>query len=251
MHLLSGGRLKMRRDIYYRGAASEETFELPVSCALFKHAQGNVLFDTGCHPAAAEDGEARWGRHAGYSAPIFKPEEAVVGQLSLAGLAADDIDVVICSHLHYDHCGCNAFFRKATVICHARELEAARASDAEALGYLRADWDLGTAIETIDAERDLFGDGRLTLLPVPGHTPGMTAAHAVLDHAGAFLLASDAAPVSACLSERYAPRHTWDIGLFLKSLDEIAHLERRGATVLFGHDDVQWRSVRKGVEFYE
>jgi N-acyl homoserine lactone hydrolase len=250
MHLLSGGRVRMRRRGYYPHAAREETFELPVSCALFKHAQGNALFDTGCHPDAAEHGEARWGAHAGYSAPIFRAEEAVVGQLSRAGLTADDVDLVICSHLHYDHCGCNAFFGKATVICHARELEAARAPEAETLGFLRAEWDLGGPIQAIEGQHDVFGDGRLTLLPMPGHTPGMMVAHAVLGQDGAFVLASDAIPVEACLTGRYAPRNSWDADLFVRSIEEMARLEGEGAKILFGHDDAQWRTLRTGEAFY-
>jgi glyoxylase-like metal-dependent hydrolase (beta-lactamase superfamily II) len=251
MHLLSGGRLRMRARGYYPAAERGTTFELPVSCALFKHTQGAALFDTGCHPDAAVDGEARWGAtHAGYSVPIFRPEEAVVGQLALAGLRAADIDLVICSHLHYDHCGCNAFFPRATLICHARELDTARAPGAEPLGFLAAEWDLGGTIQAIDAAHDVFGDGRLTLLPVPGHTPGMIAAHAVLDRDGAFLLASDAIPVQACLTERYAPRNSWDAKQFVAALDEMARLQGDGAQILFGHDDAQWRTLRQGAAFY-
>jgi glyoxylase-like metal-dependent hydrolase (beta-lactamase superfamily II) len=250
MHLLSGGRVRMRRRGYYPAAAREETFELPVSCALFKHPQANALFDTGCHPDAAEHGEARWGAQAGYSVPIFRPEEAVVGQLARAGLTADDIDLVICSHLHYDHCGCNAFFRRATMICQARELEAARAPGAEGLGFLRAEWDVGGPIQAIEGQHDVFGDGRLTLLPAPGHTPGMMVAHAALDADGAFVLASDAIPVEACLTERYSPRNSWDAELFLAAIDEMARLQAGGARVLFGHDDAQWRSLRTGEAFY-
>ena len=88
---------------------------------------------------------------------------------------------MICSHLHYDHCGCNTFFTRATVICHAKELEAAQASDAIPMGYLREDWDTGQIIQAIHGEHDVFGDGRLTLIPLPGHTPGSIGAHAVLD----------------------------------------------------------------------
>ena len=105
----------MQRRVYYPDAPAEAWFEMPVSSALFRHAQGNALFDTGCHPDAAIDGAARWGAHARYSEPIFTPEEAVTHQLARAGLVAGDIDLVICSHLHYDHCGCNAFFANATI----------------------------------------------------------------------------------------------------------------------------------------
>lgn len=251
MHVLSGGRLRMRRDIYYPGAARGETFELPVPCILLKHAQGNVLFDTGCHPDAAADPVGRWGSTAKLSQPIFAPQDAVAHQLPKAGLTCDDIDVVICSHLHIDHCGCNVFFKRATVICHARELEAAQAADAESKGYMRIDWDIeGQTIQTIADQHDLFGDGRLTLLPAPGHTPGSVIAHAVLDRDGAFVLAGDSIPLQACLDQRYAPKVTWDHDLSARVFDEAARLQKDGATVLFGHDDAQWRDLRRGEQFY-
>jgi len=251
MHLLSGGRLRMPRHIYYPDAADGEWFAMPVSCALFRHTQGNALFDTGCHPNAAIDGETRWGNHARYSEPIFNPEDAVISQLAATGLIADHIDLVICSHLHYDHCGCNVFFTRATVICHAKELEAAQASDAIPMGYLREDWDTEQTIQAIHGEHDVFGDGRLTLIPLPGHTPGSIGAHAVLDRSGAFLLASDAAPVEASLRQRYAPSNTVDVDQYLTSLNVIAQHERDGATLLFGHDDAQWRQLRTGVDGYD
>ncbi len=250
MHVLSGGRLRMRRGIYYPDAAKEETFELPVSCILLKHAQGNVLFDTGCHPDAATDPDGRWGPTARISVPIFEAKDAVVNELPKAGLTADDIDVVICSHLHIDHCGCNAFFKRATIVCHAAELAAAKADDSDSKGYMRIDWDHDQVFETIDAQRDLFGDGRLTLLPAPGHTPGMVICHVVLDKDGAFVLASDAIPVQACLDKRYAPKVTWDHEKSAKVFEEVARLQKDGATVLFGHDDAQYQSLRKGEAFY-
>jgi len=252
MHLLSGGRLRMRRGVYYPEAEKGETFELPVSCVLLKHPQGNVLFDTGCHPAAAEgDGQARWGALAKAIVPIFEVQDAVVHQLPKAGLTADDIDVVVCSHFHIDHCGCNEFFKRATIVCHAAELEAARSPEARAAGYFAEDWDHGQPIETIDAQHDLFGDGKLTLIPTPGHTPGMTIAHVALDRDGAFVLASDAAAVRENLDRRQPPKVTWDIDRTVDALDEIARLQAGGATVLFGHDEAQWRSLRKGADFYE
>ena len=57
MHALSGGRVRMRKSVYVPDADRSETIELPVSCFLLRHPQGNVLFDTGCHPSVA--GESR------------------------------------------------------------------------------------------------------------------------------------------------------------------------------------------------
>jgi N-acyl homoserine lactone hydrolase len=252
MYLLSGGRLSMPRKVYYPDARVGDWFDMPVSCALFRHPQGVALFDTGCHPDAADHAETRWGHSAArYSRPIFRREDAVVSQLPHAGFRVHDVDLVICSHLHYDHCGCNIFFDRATVICQARELAAAGAENAEQQGFLRREWDVGRPTEAVVGQHDVFGDGRLTLIPLPGHTPGSMGAHAVLHRSGTFLLASDAAPVASSLAKRTVPENTWNSALYLSSLDEIARYSEAGATVLFGHDDAQWRSLHTGAMFYD
>jgi N-acyl homoserine lactone hydrolase len=250
MHLLSGGRLRMRRSIYFPNAAREETMDIPVSCALIRHPQGLVLFDTGCHPSLAKDAEARWGALAKSVTPIFKEPETLISQLPLTGVAIDDIDIVVCSHLHPDHCGCNVFFPKATVMAQAREVVAASAENGPSRGFLSVEWDHPNVIDQIDGERDLFGDGRITLLPMPGHTPGMMGAHVVLDRDGQFVLASDAVAVRAHLDRRYAPRNTWNVDLAIASIDSIARLQKAGGTVLFGHDAEQWAGLRTGAEHY-
>jgi glyoxylase-like metal-dependent hydrolase (beta-lactamase superfamily II) len=131
----------MRKSIFVPTAEKAETIELPVSSALLRHGQANVLFDTGCHPSVPENPEARWGGLARLITPIMQPGEHVLTGLTGLGLKPDDIDIVINSHLHPDHCGCNAFFRKATFMVHFDELDAARAPNSEAAGYLAADWD--------------------------------------------------------------------------------------------------------------
>ena len=251
MHVLSGGRLRMRKSVYIPDADRQETIELPVSCYLLRHPQGNVLFDTGCHPSTIDHAEERWGPMARAMVPISRPGDNVIDQLKVAGLVPDDIDVVVNSHFHSDHCGCNEFFRKATVICHAKELEAASAADADKIGYLPVDWKQPMPVETIDGQRDLFNDGRIVLLPVPGHTVGMTAAMVALDKSGSFLLASDSVALRANLERDLNPRNTWNGEQSSKSMEEIRHIEAAGTTIVYGHDDEQWKSLKTGAEFYD
>ena len=251
MHMLSGGRLRGRRSTYIPDASENETIELPVSCALLRHKQGNVLFDTGCHPQVADDAEARWGSLAKLLIPVLSREDTVLGGLKSVGLGADDIDVVICSHLHTDHCGCNAFFGKATVIVHAQEIERARSADAARRGYFDADWDCGSKMQVISSQLDVIGDGRIVLVPLPGHTPGSMGALVELDHSGRFLLASDAVSVRENLDRDIIPRNTWNAEACARSFDEIRRLERAGYQVICGHDAPQWERLRKGADAYE
>jgi N-acyl homoserine lactone hydrolase len=250
MHFLSGGRLRMRKSIFLPDAERADTIELPVGCVLLRHPQGNVLFDTGCHPSAAENPEARWGGLAKLMVPIMSPGDNVITALAGVGLNPDDIDVVVCSHLHPDHCGCNAFFKKATFVIHAEEVAAAQAPGAEASAYFAADWINDRPIDAMTGERDLFGDGRIVLRPLPGHTPGSIGAHVALDRDGAFFLAADTVTLYATLRNDFLPRNTWNADALTQSLAEVRRIESGGAKIICGHDAAQWDGLRKGADSY-
>ena len=251
LNFLPAGRLRMKKSVYVPGVDRSELFDVPVSSALMRHKQGNVLFDTGYHPSVVENAEARWGPLAKVMKPVMSAEETLLPGLACVGLEPNDIDVVVNSHLHSDHCGCNEFFKKATVLVHAKELEAASAANAEAAGYLRKDWDCGRPIDAVTGERDLFGDGSVVLVPLPGHTPGTLSALVSLDRDGRFLLASDTVSLRHSLDTDTAPRNTWNAEALLKSFEEVRRIEKSGATVICGHDDQQWQSLRKGEAGYE
>lgn len=251
MHFLSGGRLRMSKATYVPEADAKETIELPVSCVLLRHAQGNVLFDTGCHPDTAVEPQKRWGSLVKFMTPIMRPEDHVVTALADIGFTCDDIDVVVCSHLHTDHCGCNTFFNRATFVVHAREIEAAGKPDAIKAGYVAADWDRSAPTDVLDKERDLFGDGRIVLIPLPGHTPGTTGALVQLERSGTFFLASDTVSLRSTLDTGVIPRNSWNADALTKSLAEVRLIEAGGAFVICGHDDTQWAALKKGPDAYE
>jgi len=251
MHLLPCGRLRMRKSIFLPAAERSETVEIPVSSALLRHRQANVLFDTGCHPAVPDNPEARWGGLAKLMVPIMQPGEHVLTGLARLGLQPDDIDVVVNSHLHPDHCGCNAFFRKATFLIHSDELAAARAPGSEAAGYLAAEWQQPMPVDAVDGQRDVFSDGRIVLVHLPGHTPGSIGALAQLDRSGTFLLAGDTVSLRETLDTHIIPRNTWNGEALAKSLQEVRKIEASGATILCSHDARQWDSLRKGANAYD
>lgn len=249
MTALSGGTLRMRRSVYFDDAEKGELMDLPVSSFLIEHPQGNLLFDTGCHPQLAVDPEPRIGGMAKMMSIVADPSENVVEGLRGLGFAPADIDVLVISHLHPDHCGCNVFFPGATALCQRCERAAAEAEGAPSRGYFRVDWIEGPDLSEIEGEHDVFGDGRVVLLPLPGHTPGSMGALVTLESGARVLLASDAASVESNISAGTVPRNTWDAALFQKSMAEIRRLRGQGAKVMLGHDPDQWRGVRAAPVF--
>ena len=118
-------------------------------------------------------------------------------------------------------------------------------------GYIPKDWKHENEIKTITGQYDLLGNDKLVLLPLPGHTPGMIGAMVNLDKDGSFLLASDAVPMKANLDLELNPKNTWNPDLSIASMGEVRRIQAQGSQILFGHDDEQWQSMRKGPAFYE
>src|SRR5262249_43801975 len=47
---------------------------------------------------------------------FFEPKEVLLKNLHAAGLAPEDIDIVINSHLHFDHCGWNTVYKDGRAV---------------------------------------------------------------------------------------------------------------------------------------
>jgi len=181
--------------------------------------------------------------------PIMGSDDNVISELRSIDLTPDDIDIVVNSHLHCDHCGCNEFFTNATIYVHADEL--AVAPKREGRGYFQADWKHPAPVVQINGEFDIFDDGRIVLLPLPGHTPGLTGLLADLPNSGAFLLASDAVAIRENLDFEIIPKNTWDQEIHANSIAEIKKIEKSGATIVYGHDLAQWAVFKRSYECYD
>ena len=101
-------------------------------------------------------------------------------------------------------------------------------------------------------ERDVFGDGRIVLIPLPGHTPGTIGALVALERERRISARlRHRQPARDARSGDIAPRNTWNADALVKSLAEIRRIEARGATVICGHDAAQWDTLRKGADAYD
>ena len=129
-----------------------EDVRLPVNVHLIDHPDGRVLVDTGLtesHPLV-DDMDPR---------PVPPTEWG----FDLAG-----IDMVVNTHLHFDHCGGNHLFAGKPIYVQRRELDDARSED----DYTIPEWvdAPGVTFVPVDGELELLPGVRL--LPAPGHTRG-------------------------------------------------------------------------------
>jgi glyoxylase-like metal-dependent hydrolase (beta-lactamase superfamily II) len=172
------------------------------SVAVIEHPRhGVVLFDTGYSPRFHQATRPFPQRLYALVTPVtIAPEETAVHQLRARGIAAEDVRTVVLSHFHADHVGGAADFPRAAYLFQRSAYESLRHRGAFAsvrAGFLPAllpqdfeqrarplDLDQARPGLCIDARPgwDLFGDGTVVLVDLPGHAPG---------HSGLFVQASD------------------------------------------------------------
>jgi N-acyl homoserine lactone hydrolase len=212
------------------------TIKIPWFCFLITHPRGNVLFDTGGHPSLAVDARGRLGAHADLWSVTMRAGDDVASKLAEVGLRPSDIRYVVISHLHYDHAGGLQFFSDAEIYIQREELRFAYSPPVYQGGYIRGDFDCGLKWHEIEGDHDLFGDGTVTLVHTPGHTPGHQCLLVRLRDQ-TLLLLGDAAYIIQKMHDRRLPARYWNPDALIASWERIEELETQlGAELLAAHE---------------
>jgi glyoxylase-like metal-dependent hydrolase (beta-lactamase superfamily II) len=212
--------------------------EIPYFFYVIQHPEGNVLFDTGGHPALIDNPRERLGDAADAFEVTMKEGDDVVSQITSAGFRPADIDMVVLSHLHYDHAGGIEFFPESQFYAQRRELEFAHWPPIyQREIYLPADFDHPVRWNELTGDHDLFGDGRVIVFPTPGHSAGHQSVLVGLDSDRALILVADAAYLPRNIEENVLPGIVWSPDAMVASWERIRALKRRhNADLLFTHD---------------
>ncbi len=180
---------------------------LPVSVYLIEHPKGLILVDTGWHRDMSPEGvydKAAQIKSLG-SRVLYNVNqgqiplgEAVDEQLEGMGIKPADIDYVLLTHLDCDHAnGLRAVKDAKHILVAAEELECARKN-----GFIRykKKWWEGVDMHTIEwngtegpagKSFDLFGDGSVKMINIPGHCDGLCAVKITREDGKYVLLFSD------------------------------------------------------------
>ena len=208
---------------------------------LIVHPHGNVLFDTAGHPDLARDARGRLGAHADLWSVTMGEGDDVVSKLAEVDLTPADISHVVQSHLHYDHSGGLRFFPHAEIYVQRTELPFAFSPPVYQGGYIRDDFDCGLNWHEVVGDHDLFGDGRITLLHTPGHTPGHQCLLVRLRERTVLLL-GDATYIIQKMRDRPLLARYWNPDALIASWERIESLEEAGAELIAAHE-LSYRSA--------
>ena len=175
-HMIQGG---VHRTIHCHSLA-----------ALFRHpSQGWLLWDTGYAPRMLHE-TLRW-PYLLYrlATPLhIQPEQAAAAQLVRQGIALSEIKTIIVSHFHADHIAGLLDFPAARFVADAAAfagVQGRQGFSALQRAYIPAllpgdfgqradllgDFD-GPDLAGVGATHDLYGDGSLRLVRLPGHARG-------------------------------------------------------------------------------
>lgn len=217
-----------------------ESKEITSSCYLIRYNDKVVLWDTGLPNAIADTPE-------GVVNGVFKlsVDNTLVDQLGVLGLKPDDVTHVALSHLHFDHAGNANMFKNAQLILQQDELDFVTETpelakkynvDPSSISYfLESKKD--NKIITINGDADLFGDGILKAISLPGHTPGHMALLVSLKESGAIILAGDQWHFTENHAHNGVPSFNYNRADTLASSDKLDKLrENHNAIMILQHE---------------
>lgn len=236
------GMMTMPFDLLLGGA--EGLITIPVPAYLIVHPKGRALFDTGIHADCQDDAEGHLGAPTLRTFSFdYAPGAEIAARLAATGTAVEDIDLIINSHLHFDHCGGNAQLPNADILLQARELAHARAMSGEGRGYYATEFDTGQRLRTVEGEHDVFGDGDVVCLPTYGHTPGHQSLLVRTELGGEFLLCGDACYLKDSLDRMQVPGRAADPEAMLDVFRRLRAMAAQGARLMYGHDPGFWSEI--------
>lgn len=163
------------------------TEPLPIYAFAIEHSEGVIVVDTGETARVSEPGYfPRWQPFFRFAVrEQVRPEQEIGPQLKQLGIVPSDIRRVVMTHLHTDHAGGLHHFPTSEILVSRAELEYAAGLRGRVRGYPNNRWPASFRPTLVDLPAVRFGPfpssmaltqaGDITLVAVPGHTPGQLA----------------------------------------------------------------------------
>lgn len=234
VYLLDNGTLLLDKSFATWNHNQGIEFRFPVFAVYVDHPDAKIMIDTGFDKTWVE-------RKLPFEKPTQTAEQTIQAQLASIGVKPEEIDVVVNSHLHFDHCSNNKLFPQAKFVFSKSELRHAYVPDPwERLGY---DPDLvvmpGMKTELLELgefEYELVPG--ITLIETPGHSSGHLS---VIIRPGnghqPLLFPVDVAYTRHNLEDRVLMGLHTDPADLLRSMNKIDNIAKRiGAKIIYSHD---------------
>jgi glyoxylase-like metal-dependent hydrolase (beta-lactamase superfamily II) len=218
------------------------TEPLPIYAWAIETDEGVIVVDTGETARTSEPGYfPRWHPYFRWAVEVdVAPEQEVRPQLREIGIRPDDVRIVILTHLHTDHAGGLRHFPMSEILVSDEELRLARGFAGRLRGYRPNRWPAWFKPRPIDFVLEPFGpfnrsrrvtsDGRVVIVPTPGHTPGHVSVIVMAGDVGYFL-AGDATYTQQALVEGHVDGVNPSEAVSLRTMQTILRLAKERPTI--------------------
>ena len=205
---------------------------VPVPVWLLEGTQKKILIDTGLGDVA--EIMEMMGRHGVPTYATKSPEQDLVTALTAKGVAPEEIDIVVLSHLHFDHIGNNHLFPNAKFLVQRSEVAQGLTPPAYCqYSYPEYSYNISNVADRIQIlEGDYQIEPGVRLIKIGGHTPG-TMAVVVDTDAGRIALAGDIMYNYKNLELNWPTGSFWSLQDLMSGFDRL-HLE--ADIIVPGHD---------------
>jgi glyoxylase-like metal-dependent hydrolase (beta-lactamase superfamily II) len=225
------------------GVNADVPIDFSDNCYLIRHSsEGYLLWDTGITDRLTALPQ---GQLVPPLRQTWYRQQTLVSTLAAIGVAPGDVRYVAISHNHPDHVGNLDAFPNATVVMQRSEWEAAMALPQKPFSAEHK-------TELIEGDKDLFGDGSLTILSTPGHTVGHQSLLVHLRKTGYVVLTGDAVHFQSNWDHRRVPAFNADREKTLASMDKLARVvDEKHAQLWINHDKPSSDARAHAPAFYE
>lgn len=220
-----------------------------IMCFLIRHPNGDLMWDAGLPDALNE-------QEGGVTNGPFHVAvpNTLASQLDAVGVSPAEIEFFSVSHSHFDHVGNAPMFAGSTFLVDKDERaymfrDEARA-DAQSFAAVAP---LETArTEEFDGDYDVFGDGSVMILAMPGHTPGHTTLKVELANTGTVLLSGDLYHLLESRERRTVPIFNTDVEATLASMDRFERVAAdTDARVIIQHSMEHYEELPRAPEYLD
>lgn len=194
------------------------------SCYLVKHGDQYLMWDAG----QPDNGSAS------------APEKNLVALLGELNIKPEQITYLGISHYHGDHVGQAPLLPQATLLIGKGDWDAITGVTPNSMANAAPfeHWISGGGkVEAMPGDKDVFGDGSVVILTMPGHTPGHSSLLVRLEDMGNVLISGDLAHFHENYENNGVPTFNTNRADTLASFDRFKKMaESLDATVILQHD---------------
>ncbi len=244
LYVLDGGSILVNKlevfsqDTTYTGQSKQ----LADPYFVITHPKGNLIWDAGLPESLVVDN------------PVTDPSgvftmqrpDSLINQLKSINLKIEDFKYIALSHSHFDHIGHANYFKNATWLVQESEYnfitsDSEKSKKTDVYNSIKE----LTNIKKLNGDFDVFGDGKVIIKTMPGHTIGHQVLYVEAGLKKPILLTGDLYHFEENRKNRGVPSFNHDVEETLKSMTDFEDFAKKNnAEIIIQHSKKDYEKLQ-------